>query len=212
MTTQPCSSHFRILPSPVELSGYGVRLAPLAPIHIGGLDTAAADGKLWQLRVTSVPSPGETAAYVKAALDGQTQGTMLPFAVLDAKTGVVLGSTRYHDIIPQVARLEIGYTWYAASHQRTHINTACKLLLLQHAFDTLGAAVVGWRTDNFNFPSQNAIERLGARKDGVIRHHALRRDGTVRDTVMYSLTAGEWPETKHHLEYLISRSNTPTSC
>lgn len=201
---------FRAAPRPVELSGHGVRLVPLTLTHTEGLQAAAADGELWKLRVTSVPEPDNTAAYIQDALDGQENGTMLPFAVLDADTGHVMGCTRYHDIVPQVARLEIGYTWYAASYQRTHVNTACKLLLLGHAFDTLGAAVVGWRTDNFNFASQKAIERLGARKDGVLRHHALRRDGTVRDSVMYSLMAGEWPETRHHLEYALAR-HTPTA-
>lgn len=205
------TSQFGALPVPVELTGYGVRLSPLALSHANGLDAAATDGELWKLRVTSVPAPGETASYIQAALDEQTQGTMLPFVVQDEDSGTIIGSTRYHDIIASVARLEIGYTWYAARYQRTHINTACKLLLLGHAFDTLGAAVVGWRTDNFNFASQRAIERLGARKDGILRHHALRRDGTVRHTVMYSLMAGEWPETRHHLEYLLSRYGT-TPC
>jgi N-acetyltransferase len=124
--------------------------------------------------------------------------------VRDAE-GAIVGSTRYHDIVPAVERLEIGYTWYARRCQRTHVNTTCKLLLMAHAFETLGAKLVGWRTDNYNFASQKAIERLGARKDGVLRHHALRRDGTVRDTVMYSLTAGEWPEVKAHLQYLLAR-------
>jgi len=205
-------SGFRVTPAPIELSGYGVRMVPLALSHTDGLCAAATDGELWQLRVASVPGPENTTAYIQQALDGQANGTMLPFAVLDADTGTVIGCTRYHDIVPQIARLEIGYTWYAARYQRTHVNTACKLLLLRRAFDTLGAAVVGWRTDNFNFASQKAIERLGARKDGVLRHHALRRDGTVRDTVMYSLTAGEWPETRHHLEHLISRNPPIASC
>ncbi|HLU16396.1 MAG TPA: GNAT family N-acetyltransferase [Burkholderiaceae bacterium] len=204
MTSSVTPHRFAQRPSPIELAGYGVRLVPLSLDHTEGLQAAAADGELWHLRVTSVPKPENTTAYIQAALDGQANGTMLPFAVLDVDTGAVLGSTRYHDIIPEVARLEIGYTWYAARCQRTHVNTACKLLLLRHAFGTLGAAVVGWRTDNFNFQSQRAIERLGARKDGVIRNHALRRDGTIRDTVMYSLTAGEWPETEHHLEYLLA--------
>lgn len=210
MATPPIPGRFARPPEPVELTGHGVRLVPLSLSHTEGLQAAASDGMLWNLRVTSVPEPENTATWIQTALDGQTQGHMLPFAVLNADTGAVLGSTRYHDIIPEVARLEIGHTWYAASHQRTHVNTACKLLLLQHAFDTLDAAVVGWRTDNYNFASQRAIERLGARKDGVLRHHALRRDGTVRHTVMYSLTAGEWPETRHHLEYLLARG-TPSS-
>jgi len=152
-----------------------------------------------------VPAPGETEAYIAAALAGQSQGHMLPFVVRDTASGRIVGSTRYHDIVPAIGRLEIGYTWYARSWQRSHVNTGAKLLLLAHAFDTLGAALVGWRTDNFNFASQRAIERLGAKKDGVLRHHALRRDGTVRDTVMYSLCAGEWPEVRAHLEYQLAR-------
>jgi RimJ/RimL family protein N-acetyltransferase len=152
-----------------------------------------------------VPAPGETTAYVAAALKGRDDGHMLPFVVRDRPSGRVIGSTRYHDIVMDVERLEIGYTWYARSWQRSHVNTSCKLLLLAHAFETLGAALVGWRTDNYNFASQRAIERLGARKDGVLRHHAPRRDGTVRDTVMYSLAAGEWPEVKSHLQYQLAK-------
>ena len=192
-------------PEPVTLSDGKVRLEPLTPDHAAALEAAARDGELWQLRVTSVPGPGETVAYVAAALEGQEAGHMLPFAVVDPASGRVIGSTRYHDIVPAVERLEIGYTWYGRSWQRTHVNTSCKLLLMQHAFETLGAQLVGWRTDNYNFASQRAIERLGARKDGVLRHHALRRDGTVRDTVMYSLAAGEWPEVKAHLQYQLAR-------
>jgi RimJ/RimL family protein N-acetyltransferase len=191
-------------PEPVTLSAGPVRLVPLAREHAAGLEAAAADGQLWTVRVTSVPAPGEAAAYVDAALKGQADGHMLPFGVLDAD-GTVLGTTRYHDIVPAVDRLEIGYTWYARRVQRSAVNTTCKLLLLTHAFETLGAQLVGWRTDNFNFRSQKAIERLGAKKDGVLRHHALRRDGTVRDTVMYSLAAGEWPDVKAHLQDLLAR-------
>ncbi|HUH59156.1 MAG TPA: GNAT family protein [Candidimonas sp.] len=187
--------------APRTLQGYGVKLVPLQSVHAAALEEAAADGHLWQLRVTSVPEPGGMQAYIQAALQGQAQGSMLPFAVIDEAGGRIVGTTRYHDIVPAIARLEIGYTWYGKQWQRTHVNTACKVLLLQHAFDCLGARVVGWRTDNFNWASQRAIERLGAHKDGVLRHHALRRDGTVRDTVMYSLLAGEWPEVRHHLEY-----------
>lgn len=192
-------------PEPVTLTLGPVRLEPLAAGHVAGLEAAASDGELWNLRVTSVPAPGETAAYVDAALQGQENGHMLPFVVVDAPSGRVIGSTRYHDIVRPVERLEIGYTWYGRSWQRTHVNTSCKLLLLQHAFETLGAQLVGWRTDNYNFASQRAIERLGARKDGVLRHHAPRRDGTVRDTVMYSLAAAEWPEVKAHLQYQLAR-------
>jgi RimJ/RimL family protein N-acetyltransferase len=191
-------------PEPVTLQSGRVRLVPMARDHAAGLAAAARDGELWKLRVTSVPAPGEEAAYVQTALKGQEDGHMLPFVVLGAE-GRVIGSTRYHDIVPAVDRLEIGYTWYAKSLQRTDVNTTCKLLLMTHAFETLGAKLVGWRTDNYNFASQKAIERLGARKDGVLRHHAVRRDGTIRDTVMYSLTAGEWPEVKAHLQYQLDR-------
>jgi RimJ/RimL family protein N-acetyltransferase len=182
-----------------------VRLVPLGPEHQTGLAAAAADGELWKLRVTSVPEPGAEGAYIETALRMHAEGHRLAFAVLDAHTGVVIGSSSYHDIVPAVERLEIGYTWYAASRQRSAVNTTAKLLMMGHAFDTLGAQLVGWRTDNQNFASQRAIERLGARRDGVLRHHALRRDGTVRDTVMYSLTAGEWPEVRAQLEYQLVR-------
>lgn len=192
-------------PQPCTLSGHGVRLEPLSLAHTEALARAARDGELWNLRVTSVPEPDQTASYIQAALDGHAAGHMLPFVVIHAGTEEIIGSTRYHDIIACVARLEIGYTWYAKSHQRSHVNTACKLLLMEHAFDALGAAVVGWRTDNFNFASQRAIERLGAKRDGVLRHHALRRDGTVRDTVMYSVLAGEWSEVRAHLTYQLKR-------
>lgn len=190
---------------PVTLQARGVRLVPLGLEHEAGLRAAASDGELWKLRITSVPEPHETRAYIETAL--QT-GNRLAFAVTDAGTGKVLGSSSFHDIVPAIKRVEIGYTWYAASSQRTHVNTTCKLLMLTHAFETLGCHVVGWRTDNFNFASQRAIERLGAQKDGVIRGHALRRDGTIRDTVMYSLRAGEWPEVKAQLLYLLDKPRT----
>jgi N-acetyltransferase len=186
-----------------------LRLEPMTADHAADLEVAARDGELWNLRITSVPAPGESAAYIATALKGYADGHMLPFVVRDVASGKIIGSTRYHDIVPAVERVEIGYTWYGKSWQRSHVNTTCKLLLLTHAFETLGAKLVGWRTDNFNYASQNAIERLGARKDGVLRHHALRRDGTIRDTVMYSMTAGEWPEVKNQLVYLLSKPRTP---
>jgi RimJ/RimL family protein N-acetyltransferase len=195
------SQGFRQPPTPTTLAGHGVRLVPLEREHADALEKAAADGQLWTLRVTSVPAPGETGAYIEAALQGRDAGHMLPFAVIEESSGAVVGTTRYHDIVAPIARLEIGYTWYARQWQRSHVNTACKLLMLRHAFGQLGAKAVGWRTDNFNFASQRAIERLGAHKDGILRHHALRRDGTVRDTVTYSVLAGEWPEIEKHLEY-----------
>lgn len=184
--------------APVTLTGPGVTLVPLEPAHEPGLRAAAADGALWRIRVTSVPEPDQTGTYIAQALQMRDAGQRLAFAVLDG-TGTVVGTSSYHDILPAVKRVEIGYTWYALRVQRSHVNTTTKLLMLAHAFDTLGCGVVGWRTDNFNFASQRAIERLGAKKDGVIRGHALRRDGTVRDTVMYSLAAGEWPEVRAQL-------------
>jgi RimJ/RimL family protein N-acetyltransferase len=144
-------------------------------------------------------------AYIADALNAQGEGRMLAWVVRDIASDAVVGATRYHDIVPAIDRVEIGYTWYAQSRQRTHVNTTCKLLLLAHAFDTLGCKVVGLRTDNFNFRSQRAIEGLGAKKDGVIRHHAARRDGTVRDTVIYSILAAEWPDVRRHLELRLAR-------
>ena len=190
---------------PVTLADARVRLEPLGLQHVDGLKRAAADGELWKIRVTSVPDPEDTRGYVERALQGFAEGHRLAFAVIDADSGEVIGSSSYHDILPAVDRLEIGYTWYAKSRQRSHVNASAKLLLMTHAFETLGARLVGWRTDNFNFASQRAIERLGARKDGVLRHHAVRRDGTIRDTVMYSMTAGEWPEAKAELESRLAR-------
>jgi len=191
--------------APVTLADERVRLEPLGLQHVDGLKRAAADGELWTIRVTSVPDPDDTRGYVERALQAFAEGHRLAFAVLDAATGEVIGSSSYHDIVPAVERLEIGYTWYAKSRQRTHVNASAKLLLMTHAFETLGARLVGWRTDNYNFASQCAIERLGARKDGVLRHHAVRRDGTIRDTVMYSMTAGEWPEAKAELRARLAR-------
>ncbi|MEO8856672.1 MAG: GNAT family protein [Burkholderiaceae bacterium] len=187
---------------PVTLSERGIRLVPLTLEHEAGLRAAAMDGELWRLRITSVPEPEHTRSYIEDALAARDAGNRFPFTVLEAATGTVLGSSSYHDILANVKRVEIGYTWYASRCQRTHVNTTCKLLLMGHAFDTLGCHVVGWRTDNFNYASQKAIERLGAQKDGVIRGHAIRRDGTIRDTVMYSMRSDEWPEAKAQLLYL----------
>lgn len=192
-----------VLPTTLELAP--VRLEPLALSHEAGLIKAARDGELWNLRFTSVPEPENTRRYIETALQGHAAGHRLAFAIVDAASGEVLGTSSYHDIVPAVERLEIGYTWLARKAQRSAVNTTAKFLLLRHAFEDLGAKLVGWRTDNYNFPSQKAIERLGAKKDGVLRHHALRRDGTVRDTVMYSLAAGEWPEVKAHLAWQLAR-------
>jgi RimJ/RimL family protein N-acetyltransferase len=194
-----------IHPKPVTLEGHGVRLEPLSREHHDGLVAAASDGKLWELWFTSVPEPEQTHAYISGAQAGLEAGHMLPWAVREAASGLVAGSTRYHDIIAGADRVEIGWTWYARRWQKSHVNTACKLLLLGHAFDQLGCKVVGLRTDNFNFTSQRAIEALGAKKDGVIRHHWPRRNGTVRDTVMYSILAHEWPDVRRHLELRLAR-------
>ena len=197
-----------IHPVPVTLEGHGVRLEPLTTAHADALRHASADGRLWELWYTAVPAPDQTAAYIATALEGQHAGHMLPWAVRELTTDTIVGSTRYHDIIADVDRVEIGYTWYAAGWQRTHVNTACKLLLLTHAFDALGCAVVGLRTDNYNFTSQKAIAALGAKLDGVIRHHHARRDGTVRDSVMFSILRAEWPDVRRHLALRLARHAT----
>ncbi|HUH95964.1 MAG TPA: GNAT family protein [Anaerolineales bacterium] len=191
--------------SPVTLEGHGIRLEPLKNEHQAGLAAAAADGRLWELWYTFVPGPEQTQAYIAEALAGQQAGHMLPWAVREMTSGALVGSTRYHDMAVEIDRVEIGYTWYAKRWQRSHVNTACKLLLLGHAFDALGCKVVGLRTDTFNLASQRAIEALGAKKDGVIRHHRARRDGSVRDSVIYSILASEWPDVKRHLEFRLAR-------
>jgi RimJ/RimL family protein N-acetyltransferase len=191
---------------PTILEGGGIRLEPLSDEHHEGLASAVADGRLWDIWYSAVPPPDGVAAYVADALKGQREGRMLPWAVRDLASGAIIGSTRYHDIVPALARVEIGYTFYAQSRHRTHVNTTCKLLLLGHAFDTLGCGVVGLRTDTFNFRSQRAIEALGAKKDGVIRHFGVRRDGTIRDTVMYSILSNEWPDVRRNLELRLHRN------
>ncbi|OQW87017.1 MAG: GNAT family N-acetyltransferase [Rhodoferax ferrireducens] len=190
---------------PVTLTARGITLLPLTLEHESGLRAAAADGELWNIRVTSVPEPEATRKYIEDALAMREAGNRFAFCVTETATGKVLGSSSYHDILPAVKRVEIGWTWYAKSVQRSHVNSTAKLLLMTHAFEVLGCHVVGWRTDNFNFASQAAIERLGAKKDGVLRGHALRRDGTIRDTVMYSLRSGEWPEVKAQLLYSLDK-------
>jgi len=192
--------------SPTTLEGRGIRLEPLGPQHTDDLAAAATDGRLWELWFTSVPEADQVSRYIADALAGQSAGHMLPWAVRELTNGRIIGTTRYHDIVPVVDRVEIGWTWYALSWQRSHVNTTCKLLLFQHAFETLACKVVGLRTDNFNFRSQRAIEALGAKRDGVIRHHYLRRDGSVRDSVMYSVLATEWPDVKKHLITRLDRA------
>ena len=194
-----------IEPRPIVLEGHGIRLEPLTAGHHDEVAAAAADGRLWELWFTAVPEPGQTQAYISNALAGQRDGHMLPWAVRELGSGAIVGSTRYHDIVAGIDRVEIGYTFYATAWQRRHVNTVCKLLLLEHAFDTLGCRVVGFRTDNFNFASQRAIEALGAKRDGVLRHHAARRDGTARDTVAYSILSSEWPDVRRHLALRLAR-------
>jgi RimJ/RimL family protein N-acetyltransferase len=191
--------------APVTLEGHGVRLEPLSHAHEADLAGAVQDGRLWELWFTVVPEPERMNAYVARALDGARAGHMLPWAVRELATGRIVGSTRYHDVVAAIDRVEIGYTWYAASWQRTHVNPAVKLLLLSHAFDALGCAVVGLRTDAFNVASQRAIEALGARMAGVLRHHQARRDGSARDSVMYSILRHEWPDVRRHLEWRLAR-------
>jgi RimJ/RimL family protein N-acetyltransferase len=191
--------------TPVVLEANGIRLEPMTEAHHAGLSTAAADGELWKLWFTAVPEPGGMPAYIAAALQGQRDGHMLPWVVRDLPTGTIIGTTRYHDIMAGIDRVEIGHTWYATRHQRTYVNTTCKRLLLAHAFDTLGCKVVGLRTDRFNLRSQRAIEALGAQKDGVIRHFGMRKDGTPRDSVMYSILVSEWPDVRRHLDSRLAR-------
>ena len=192
--------------SPITLEDRGIRLEPLGPEHADDLIAAASDGRLWELWFTSVPEPDQVRRYIAEAQAGQAAGHMLPWAVRELTEGRIIGTTRYHDIVAVIDRVEIGWTWYALTWQRSAVNTTCKLLLFQHAFETLGCKVVGLRTDNFNFRSQRAIEALGAKRDGVIRHHYARRDGSVRDSVMYSVLATEWPDVKRHLITRLERA------
>lgn len=188
----------------IELALNNICLVPLSYEHEQGLAEVVKDGELWNLRITSTPHFSEVRSYIETALMQKEQGSRYPFAVLEENTRKILGTTSYHDILENVRRYEIGYTWYAQSVQRTHVNTTCKLLLLEYAFEQLNAKTVGLRTDQFNFKSQRAIERLGAKKDGIIRGDAIRKDGTIRDTVMYSIVKGEWNNVKAHLHALLA--------
>jgi len=188
--------------TPVVLELNSIQLEPLTRAHAEGLRAAATDGELWTIRVTSVPERENVERYIDEAA---RMTDRVAFAVVETTANRVIGSTSYHDILADVDRVEIGWTWYAKSWQRTHVNTTCKLLLMTHAFEQLRCAVVGLRTDILNHTSQRAIERLGAKKDGVIRHHKLRRDGTVRDTVMYSILRSEWADVKAALNAKLER-------
>ena len=195
-------------PRQVTLERDEIRLEPMTLEHRDAIANAVADGRLWELWYTTIPAPDEVAKYITDALSAAVAGTRLPWVVRHLGSGAIIGSTSYHDIMPASDRVEIGYTWYGASWQRTRVNTVCKLILLSHAFDSLGCEVVGLRTDNFNFASQRAIEALGAKKDGVIRHHMARRDGTVRDTVIYSILKPEWRDVRRHLELRLARHDS----
>jgi N-acetyltransferase len=189
-----------IHPVPIVIEGHGLRLEPMTKDHAAGIVKAASDGNLWELGFTSIPGPDGVDAYIQTALDGQRDGHMLPWVIREIESGEVIGSTRYHDIMASIDRVEIGYTFYAQRFWRSRINTSCKLMLLTHGFEKLGCRMMGLRTDILNLRSQKAIERLGAKKDGVIRHWGVRKDGSVRDTVMYSILLAEWPGVKARLE------------
>jgi RimJ/RimL family protein N-acetyltransferase len=191
--------------APLTLSGRHVRLEPLGREHAGALAAAAADGALWQLWYTGVPAPEATAAWVDAALEMRERCGALPFVVCEQADGRIVGSTRYFHVEAAHRRLEIGHTWYARRVQRTAVNAECKLLLLTHAFETLRCIAVEFRTSFFNFASRAAIARLGARQDGILRNHQVMPDGTLRDTVVFSIIAGEWPAVKRHLAFELER-------
>lgn len=195
--------------APVHLEDDHVLLEPLHDDHAPALEAAAADGELWNLWFTSAPPPGTSADYIAAALAGQATGRMLPFAVREKRYGEIVGSTRYYDFDPTLPRVAIGYTWYAKRWQKSHLNTACKRLLLGHAFERLGCVAVEFHTDHRNLDSQRAIERLGAHRDGVLRAHKRRPDGSLRDTVCYSVLAGEWPDVQRWLAMRLTRLATP---
>ena len=213
MSVKASADQFIQLPAIGGLQCQGVMLVPLGLEHLPGVIEAASDGKLWQLRFTSVPDPENAQRYIENALAARANGDRFHFAVIEQDSGKLIGCTSYHDILPNARRLDIGWTWYAKRVQRTHVNTACKYLLMTHAFDTLDCLTLGWRTSNVNFASQRAIERLGAKKDGVIRGNVLGRDGSIRDTVMYSVSQQEWRMgIRAHVRWLLrSHANTATA-
>lgn len=189
---------------PVTLVGRHVTLEPLRAEHAEGLRAACADGELWKLWYTSVPAPERMEAEIARRLSLQEQGSMLPFAVRDA-AGALAGMTTYMNIDAANRRVEIGSTWYARRVQRTPLNTECKLMLLGHAFDHLDCIAVEFRTHWMNQQSRAAIARLGARQDGVLRNHMRMPDGTLRDTVVFSIIASEWPAVRQHLQFQLER-------
>jgi RimJ/RimL family protein N-acetyltransferase len=185
------------------LRGRHVVIEPMARDHVDGLAAAAADGRLWELPFTNVPAPGETAAYVQSALDMQADGSAQAFVVRNA-SGAIVGTTRYYDLAPAVPRLQVGYTWYARSVQRTGLNTEAKLLLLTYAFETLGCVSVGLQTSHLNQASRKAIARIGATQEGILRQHMRHRDGSLRDTVCFSIIDSEWPAAKARLQVMLA--------
>ena len=190
--------------NPVQLNGQHIRLEPLSLEHISGLQQAAKDGELWNLWFTTVPHPDDTQAYIEKALKQQQQGTAIPFAIVDKTTDQIIGSTRICNAVPEHKRVEIGYTWYAKSFQRTAANTEAKLLLLSHVFETLNCIAVEFRTNWHNTKSRNAIARLGAKQDAVLRNHQILKDGTLRDTVVFSIINSEWLSVKKSLVFKLS--------
>ena len=191
--------------APVSLQDDYVLLEPLGLHHAFDLEAAVADGALWNLWFTSAPAPGQARAYIQKALDGLAANTMLPFAVREKSSGQIVGTTRFYDFAPELPRIAIGYTWYAKRWQKSHLNTACKRLLLKYAFESLQCVAVEFHTDGRNLDSQRAIERLGAHRDGVLRAHKRRPDGTLRDTVCYSIIASEWPDVQRWLDMRLTR-------
>jgi RimJ/RimL family protein N-acetyltransferase len=190
---------------PLTLTGRHVRLEPLGPEHAAALAAAAVDGELWRLWYTGVPTPEATDAWIAAALDMRFRSGALPFVVRELPSGGIVGSTRYFNVEAAHRRLEIGHTWYAQRAQRTAVNTECKLLLLAHAFEALSCVAVEFRTSFFNFASRAAIARLGAKQDGILRNHQILGDGTLRDTVVFSIIACEWPAVKRNLVFLLEQ-------
>ena len=190
-------------PDPVTLRGEHARLEPLSPAHREGLVEAVQDGELWKLWYTSVPKPENMQKEIDRRLSLQAAGTMLPFTVFDAE-GAIAGMTTYMNVDAANRRVEIGSTWYAKRVQRTPLNTQCKLLLLTHAFETLDCIAVEFRTHFFNHQSRRAIERLGAKQDGILRNHQIAPNGTLRDTVVFSIIASEWPTVKAHLNFQLN--------
>ena len=191
-------------PDPITLSGRHARLVPLAAEHSVALSDAVRDGELWKLWYTAVPSPEGMQAEIARRIALQAAGSMLPFTVLDA-AGTPVGMTTYMNIDAAHKRVEIGSTWYAKRVQRTMLNTECKLLLLGHAFDALDCIAVEFRTHRFNQQSRRGIERLGAQLDGILRNHQRAGNGTLRDTCVYSITAGEWPTVQTHLRWQLDK-------